>query len=93
MGGQDLPIASSTILGGIKVGSNLSITEDGTLSASSNPETYIIREEEFVTTANQTIFTLTKGSYIPNKNMVDVYVYGQKQPKDLFIETIYNYNI
>ena len=29
----DLPIASSTTLGGIKVGENLSISEDGTLSA------------------------------------------------------------
>ena len=29
----DLPIATSTTLGGIKVGNNLSITEDGTLSA------------------------------------------------------------
>ena len=30
----DLPIATATTLGGIKVGNNLSITEDGTLSAS-----------------------------------------------------------
>lgn len=32
-GGGDLPIASSTTLGGIKVGENLTISEDGTLSA------------------------------------------------------------
>lgn len=32
-GGVDLPIASSTTLGGIKVGENLTISEDGTLSA------------------------------------------------------------
>lgn len=31
----DLPIATATTLGGIKVGNNLSITEDGTLSATS----------------------------------------------------------
>lgn len=29
----ELPVASSTVLGGIKVGANLSITDDGTLSA------------------------------------------------------------
>ena len=29
----DLPVATATTLGGIKVGDNLSITEDGTLSA------------------------------------------------------------
>lgn len=35
----DLPIATATTLGGIKVGNNLSITEDGTLSASSEAKT------------------------------------------------------
>lgn len=30
----DLPIATATTLGGVKIGNNLSITEDGTLSAS-----------------------------------------------------------
>ena len=35
----DLPIATATTLGGIKVGDNLSITEDGTLSASSEAKT------------------------------------------------------
>ena len=38
-----LPVASSTTLGGIKVGDNLSITEDGTLSATggSTPENMV----------------------------------------------------
>ena len=35
----DLPIATATTLGGVKVGDNLSITEDGTLSASSEAKT------------------------------------------------------
>lgn len=35
-GSYTLPIASSSTLGGIKVGANLSITEDGTLSAASS---------------------------------------------------------
>lgn len=35
----DLPIATATTLGGIKVGDNLSVTEDGTLSASSEAKT------------------------------------------------------
>ena len=35
----DLPIATATTLGGIKVGNNLSITEDGKLSASSEAKT------------------------------------------------------
>lgn len=37
--GGDLPIASSTTLGGVKVGDNLSVTEDGVLSASSEAKT------------------------------------------------------
>lgn len=35
----DLPIATATTLGGVKVGDNLSVTEDGTLSASSEAKT------------------------------------------------------
>lgn len=35
----DLPIATATTLGGVKVGNNLSITEDGKLSASSEAKT------------------------------------------------------
>ena len=35
----DLPVATATTLGGIKVGDNLSITEDGKLSASSEAKT------------------------------------------------------
>ena len=35
----DLPIATATTLGGIKVGDNLSVTEDGKLSASSEAKT------------------------------------------------------
>ena len=35
----DLPIATTTTLGGVKVGDNLSIAEDGTLSASSEAKT------------------------------------------------------
>jgi hypothetical protein len=37
--GGNLPIASSTTLGGVKVGDNLSVTEDGVLSASSEAKT------------------------------------------------------
>jgi hypothetical protein len=82
----ELPVATSETLGGIKVGANLYITPDGVLSAGSSPESYIVREESFVTTEGQTIFTLTKGTYIPGKNMLDMYVMGQKQPTEMFNE-------
>ena len=72
MGGQDLPIATKTTLGGIKVGANLAVAADGTLSAmgSDNMNTFIIKQEMFVATEGQTLFNLTKGSYQPNMNAI-----------------------
>ncbi len=88
MGGQDLPIASNTTLGGIKVGANLTVAEDGTLSAmdSDNMSTFIIKQEMFVATEGQTLFNLTKGNYQPNMNTISVYMYGGKQPNITFNE-------
>ena len=88
MGGQELPIASDTTLGGIKVGANLTITADGTLNAvgSDNINTFIIKQEVFVATEGQTLFNLTKGSYQPNTNAISVYLYGGKQPNTTFNE-------
>lgn len=43
----DLPIASSTTLGGIKVGENLTISEDGTLSATGGGGTGDVTKEQF----------------------------------------------
>lgn len=82
MGGQDLPIASKTVLGGIKVGNNLSITEDGVLSAVDNDErsSFVVKQEMFIATEGQTLFNLTKGHYQPNTNTISVYLYGGKQP-------------
>ncbi|NMB44467.1 MAG: hypothetical protein GX995_10100, partial [Clostridiales bacterium] len=82
MGGQDLPIATKTTLGGIKVGANLSITADGTLSAvdDDSKSTFIVKQELFTATEGQTIFNLTKGYYQPNTNTISVYLYGGKQP-------------
>lgn len=77
-----LPIASNQILGGIKIGANLSIAEDGTVSALSGDErtSFIIKQEMFVATEGQTLFNLTKGNYKPNTNTISVYLYGGKQP-------------
>lgn len=79
---KEIPIASSTLLGGIKVGANLSIAEDGTLNAvdDDSKSTFIIKQETFIATEGQTIFNLTKGHYQPNTNTISVYLYGGKQP-------------
>ena len=51
-----LPVASSTTLGGIKVGENLSITADGTLSATggSTPENMVTTDTEQTITGSKT---------------------------------------
>ena len=46
-GSTILPIASATTLGGIKVGENLNITEDGTLNAQAGAEDVIIPYKTF----------------------------------------------
>ena len=46
-GGYTLPIASATSLGGIKIGENLTIAEDGTLSAQAGAEDIIIPYKTF----------------------------------------------
>jgi len=86
MGGQDLPIASITTLGGIKVGANLTIGADGTLNANDNPASFIIKQEMFTVAPGQTTFNLTKGTYKPNTNSMFWYMYGQKQSNDALEE-------
>ncbi|MBC2722349.1 hypothetical protein [Desulfosporosinus sp.] len=86
MGGQDLPIASATTLGGVKVGANLSIT-DGVLSANDNPSSFLIRQELFTVGLGQGTFNLTKGSYKPGTNSLFWYMFGQKQDNEALIES------
>lgn len=80
------PIATATRLGGIKVGSGLSVTADGTLSAGDVMETYVVKTERFTATANQTTFTLTKGSYRTGAGLLAVYINGARQSNDIVTE-------
>lgn len=71
----EIPIATSTVLGGIKVGANLSITEDGTLSATggggtgadlplhtvgSNDESVLVQVDPVITNGNVILRTTYK---------------------------------
>ena len=87
MGGQEIPIASETVLGLIKVGANLSIDADGKLNANDNPASFIIKQETFTVGAGQTTFNLTKGSYKPGTNSLFWYMHGDKQINAALIET------
>nr|WP_309101688.1 hypothetical protein [Fredinandcohnia onubensis] len=81
------PIASQTSLGGIKVGANLSITEDGVLNANDNPATFIRKQERFVVGVGQTVFNLTKGTYKPNTGAITWFLNGDKQDDRALTET------
>lgn len=87
MGGQDLPIATASILGGIKVGANLTIGSDGTLNANDNPASFIIKHERFTISGGQTSFTLTKGTYKPGTHTIFWFLNGEKQDSDALTET------
>ncbi|MEI3175635.1 MAG: hypothetical protein V8S96_03645 [Lachnospiraceae bacterium] len=80
------PIATATRLGGIKVGSGLSVTADGTLSAGDVMETYVVKTERFTAAENQTTFTLAKGSYRTGAGLLAVYINGARQSNDIVTE-------
>ena len=80
------PVATESRLGGIKVGANLSITPDGVLSANDNPTSYIVKQQRFVATANQTSYTLTGGSYRTGIGALSVYINGAKQSAGVITE-------
>ncbi|WP_404988163.1 hypothetical protein [Clostridium culturomicium] len=81
------PIASPTVLGGIKVGSNLSIDSNGVLSANDNPTSYIVKQEKFIATAGQTVFNLTKGKYRPGLGTLSIFLNGVKIANTVLEET------
>lgn len=81
------PVASATVLGGIKVGTNLSITADGTLNANDDPTSYIVKQQRFTATAGQTAFTLTGGKYRPGIGALAVFLNGAKVSNEIITET------
>lgn len=81
------PVASATVLGGIKVGTNLSITADGTLNANDDPTSYIVKQQRFTATAGQTAFTLTSGKYRPGIGALAVFLNGAKVSNEIVTET------
>lgn len=81
------PTASSTVLGGIKVGTNLTVDANGVLSANDNPTSYLIKQEKFIATEGQKLFNLIKGSYRQGLGALSIFVFGSKLSNDAFTET------
>lgn len=63
------------------------MNSSGVLDANNNPSSYLVKQEEFIATANQTVFNLTKGYFTKGIGAVTVYINGVKQPNILFTET------
>jgi hypothetical protein len=81
------PIASEAVLGGIRVGANLTIDSNGVLNANDKPANYLIKQERFISTDGQKLFKLIKGSYRLGLGALSVFIYGSKLSNDSFIET------
>lgn len=85
------PIASKTVLGGIKVGENLEITSDGKLSAittsGDGKSVYAINQETFIAAEGQTKFTLTAGKYRTGAGLLSAFLNGVKVRKEAIFET------
>lgn len=81
------PVATASVLGGVKVGSNLTIDANGVLNANDNPTSYLVKQEKFTATEGQTIFNLTQGSYSQGLGALAIFIYGSKLSSDAFIET------
>ncbi|MCQ2010538.1 hypothetical protein NOM01_10975 [Sporolactobacillus sp. STSJ-5] len=81
------PIATDTVLGGIKAGANVTIEADGTLNANDNPAAFIRKQERFVLTAGQTALTLTTGTYKPGTTCMSWFMNGMKQDDRALTET------
>lgn len=81
------PTASNSVLGGIKVGANLTIDANGVLNANDNPTSYLIKQEKFIATEGQKLFNLTKGSYRQGLGALSIFVFGSKLSNDAFVET------
>ena len=91
MGGQDVPVASGTVSGTVKIGANLYMDSNGVLNAevgaSGGAESrYIIKSERFTIENGQTTFTLTEGTYKPHTNTLFWYTNGIKQDSTVLNE-------
>lgn len=80
------PIATSTVLGGVKIGNNIVVDPDGTIHVPKQTIEYTVHVDEFTTTENQTTFTLSK-AFLMGRNHVSPYLYGRRIPPSAYTET------
>jgi len=81
------PKATTTVLGGIKVGLNMTVDINGVLNANDNPTSYIVKQLKFIAIEGQTLFNITNGSYKQGLGALSIFMYGSKIAGEAFEET------
>lgn len=79
------PIATTECLGGVKIGKNIKVANDGTISVPNAVIEYNVHRKEFVTT-RQTDTFITDVEFVPNSNLISVYVFGKILPPTAYTE-------
>lgn len=89
----DLPVASADTLGGIKVGENLTIGEDGTLNAQAGSATEVIEMFDLDSATAQEIadaITASSGETTTAIEVISVMKYGFRKPDGSLINSFSN---
>lgn len=89
----DLPVASADTLGGIKVGQNLTIEEDGTLNAQAGSATEVIEMFDLDSATAQEIadaITASSGETTTAIEVISVMKYGFRKPDGSLIDSFSN---
>jgi len=79
-------VASKTVLGGVKIGKNILVDQDGTIHVPKQTIEYTVHVEEIVATENQRTFTLSK-PFMKGQNHVTPHIYGRRIPPSAYTET------
>lgn len=79
------PIATASVLGGVKIGNNILVDPDGTIHVPKQTIEYTVHVEQVKATANQKVFTLSK-SFLIGRNHVSPYLFGRRVPTSAFKE-------
>lgn len=79
------PIATASQMGGVKIGSGIKVTGDGTISVPPPIAELSIKAQNIITTDGTVDYTI-HGGYILGINAISIYAYGRRLSSSAFIE-------
>ena len=79
------PIATASQMGGVKIGSGIKVTGDGTISVPPPIVELAIRTQNVITTDGTVDYTIN-GGYILGINAISIYAYGRRLSSSAFTE-------